>query len=40
MMRFEKNQKELVQSEIVIYESDKVYTQDFVELLKPYYLYL
>lgn len=40
MMRFEKNQKELVQSEIVIYESEKVYTQDFVELLKPYYLYL
>lgn len=40
MMRFEKNQKELVQSEIVIYESEKVYSQDFVELLKPYYLYL
>lgn len=40
MMRFEKNQKGLAQSEIIIYESDKVYTQDFVELLKPYYLYL
>jgi len=40
MMRFEKNQKELIQSEIIIYESEKVYTQDFVELLKPYYLYL
>jgi len=40
MMRFEKNKKEVSESEIIIYESDKVYTQDFVELLKPYYLYL
>jgi tRNA1Val (adenine37-N6)-methyltransferase len=40
MMRFEKIQKELTQSEIVIYETEKVYTQDFTKLLKPYYLYL
>jgi tRNA1Val (adenine37-N6)-methyltransferase len=40
MMKFEKQNRELEQSEIVIYESEKVYTQDFVELLKPYYLYL
>ncbi len=40
MMKFEKQKKDFLQSEIVIYESEKVYTQDFVELLKPYYLYL
>ena len=40
MMRFEKNQKQLSHSEIIIYESEKVYTQDFIKLLKPYYLYL
>jgi tRNA1Val (adenine37-N6)-methyltransferase len=40
MVELKKNVTELKRDEIVIYNADRTYTNRFIELLTPYYLYL
>ena len=40
MMKFSSFKKDIEESEMIIYKEEKVYSSEFTNLLKPYYLYL
>lgn len=40
MVQLSQNKQEMIEDEICIYNDDRKYTEQFIALLKPYYLFL